>query len=105
MVGLLLTGVVIGPHVLGLFRENRPIADFFADLGKLLLMFSAGLEIDLVLFRRAKNKSILFGLITTGVPLGVGVAVGLFFGYGLLTAIVLGITAGIPHTPWHADPG
>ena len=90
MVGLLLTGVVIGPHVLGLFKENRPIADFFAEMGKLLMMFSAGLEIDLALFRRAKNKSILFGLITTGIPLGIGVAVGLFFGYGLLTAIVLG---------------
>ncbi len=94
MVGLLLTGVVIGPHVLGLFKENRPIADFFADLGKLLLMFSAGLEIDLALFLRAKNKSILFGLITTGIPLGIGVAVGLFYGYGLLTAIVLGSLLG-----------
>jgi Kef-type K+ transport system membrane component KefB len=86
--------VVIGPHVLGLFRENRPVADFFADLGKLLLMFSAGLEIDLALFRLARNKSILFGLISTGIPLGIGVAVGLFFGYGVLTAIVLGSLLG-----------
>ena len=45
-VGLLLFGVVLGPHVLGLFGEDRPIANFFAVLGKLLLMFSAGLEID-----------------------------------------------------------
>jgi Kef-type K+ transport system membrane component KefB len=90
MVGLLLTGVVIGPHVLGFFGEDRPIMDFFAELGKLLLMFTAGLEIDLALFRRAKNKSILFGLITTGVPLALGTGVGLLFGYGLITAIVVG---------------
>jgi Kef-type K+ transport system membrane component KefB len=47
VVGLLLSGVLLGPHGLDLVGQNRPIADFFADLGKLLLMFIAGLEIDL----------------------------------------------------------
>lgn len=42
VVGLLLSGVVVGPHVLGIFGEQRPIAEFFADLVKLLLMFVAG---------------------------------------------------------------
>ena len=56
MVGLLLFGVILGPHVLGFFGEHRPIADFFAELGKLLLMFSAGLEIDIALFRRAQTR-------------------------------------------------
>jgi Kef-type K+ transport system membrane component KefB len=58
VVGLLLSGVVLGPHVLGIARERTPIADFFAELGKLLLMFFAGLEIDLAQFRRAQNKSL-----------------------------------------------
>jgi Na+:H+ antiporter len=44
MVGLLLFGVALWPHVLGFIGEHRPIANFFAELGKLLLMFSAGLE-------------------------------------------------------------
>jgi Kef-type K+ transport system membrane component KefB len=65
MVGLLPFGVVLGPHVLGFFGEHRPIADFFVELGKLLLMFSAGLEIDIALFRRAQTRSIIFGLFTT----------------------------------------
>jgi hypothetical protein len=34
MVGLLLFGVALGPHVLGFFGEDRPIANFFAELGK-----------------------------------------------------------------------
>jgi len=54
VVGLLLCGVLIGPHVLGIFPVHPSVADFFADLGKLLLMFFAGLEIDLALFRRAR---------------------------------------------------
>ena len=90
VVGLLLSGVVLGPHMLDVFGEQRPIADFFADLGKLLLMFFAGLEIDLALFRRAQRKAITFGLITTSFPLGLGTAVGLLFGYGVVTAVVLG---------------
>jgi Na+:H+ antiporter len=90
VVGLLLSGVVLGPHMLDVFGEQRPIADFFADLGKLLLMLFAGLEIDLALFRRAQRKAITFGLITTSFPLLLGTAVGLLFGYGVVTAVVLG---------------
>jgi Kef-type K+ transport system membrane component KefB len=82
----------MGPHVVGIFGESptRPTADFFAELGKLLLMFFAGLEIDLALFRKTRNKSILFGLFTTSIPLLLGTAVGLLFGYQLIPAIVLG---------------
>jgi len=90
VVGLLLCGVVIGPHVLGVFPVHPSIADFFADLGKLLLMFFAGLEIDLALFRRARTRSITFGLLTTSIPLALGTAVGLWFGYQTVAAIVLG---------------
>lgn len=90
MVGLLLFGVALGPHVLGLFGENRPVADFFAELGKLLLMFSAGLEIDITLFRKAETRSIIFGLVTTTVPLLLGTLLGLAFGYAVLPALVVG---------------
>ena len=86
VVGLLFSGVVLGPHVLDMFGEKRPIADFLADLGKLLLMFFAGLEIDLALFRRAQRKAITFGVITTTLPLLLGTAVGVLFGYGMVTA-------------------
>ena len=89
-VGLLFAGVLMGPHVAGVFGEKRPVADFLADLGKLLLMFFAGLEIDLNHFRQAQSKSITFGVITTSVPLVMGTAVGLWFGYGLVPAIVIG---------------
>ena len=89
-VGLLLGGVIIGPYVLGLFGTDRPIADFMAELGKLLLMFFAGLDIDLALFRRARNRSIAFGITTTVLPLVLGTAVGLAFGYAAIPAIVIG---------------
>jgi Kef-type K+ transport system membrane component KefB len=90
VVGLLLSGIVLGPHVFGIFGEQRPVADFFANLGKLLLMFVAGLEMDLARFRQTQSRSITFGLITASVPLMLGAAVGLSFGYEPIAAIVIG---------------
>ena len=89
-VGLLLGGVVVGPYVLGIFTQERPIADFLAEIGKLLLMFFAGLDIDLALFRRARKRSVAVGLATTVIPLLLGTAVGLVFGYAAIPAVVIG---------------
>jgi Kef-type K+ transport system membrane component KefB len=90
VVGLLLAGILLGPHVLDIFGKERPVADFMSELGKLLLMFYAGLEVDLKLFRRAKDRVITFGIITTTIPLLLGTAVGFWFGYAAIPAIVLG---------------
>jgi Kef-type K+ transport system membrane component KefB len=89
-VGLLLSGVLVGPYVLDIFGTVRAIADFLAERGKLLLMFFAGLEINLALFRRARNRSIAFGIVTTVLPLLLGTIVGLSFGYAAIPAIVIG---------------
>jgi Kef-type K+ transport system membrane component KefB len=90
VVGLLFSGIIVGPHGLDVIGTNRPIADFFADLGKLLLMFCAGLEIDLALFQRARNRVVAFGLLTTSLPLLLGTSVGLLFNYRPVAAVVLG---------------
>jgi Kef-type K+ transport system membrane component KefB len=90
VVGLMLSGVALGPHVLELFGQQAPVADFFGELGKLLLMFLAGLEIDMSLFAQARARSLIFGVVTTGVPLLFGTAVGLWFGYPAVASVVLG---------------
>jgi Kef-type K+ transport system membrane component KefB len=90
LVGLLAFGVLLGPHVLEVAGPDRPIAQFFADLGKLMLMFTAGLEIDIDLFRRAQTRCLAFGLITTLVPQAFGTACGLAFDYPIIPAVVIG---------------
>jgi Kef-type K+ transport system membrane component KefB len=90
LVGLLAFGVLLGPYVLDVAPVNHPIVQFFGDLGRLLLMFAAGLEIDLSLFRKAQTRSIIFGVITTIVPQVLGTAYGLVFGYGIIPSIVIG---------------
>jgi Kef-type K+ transport system membrane component KefB len=90
LVGLLTFGVLIGPYVLDIAPVNHPIVQFFGDLGRLLLMFTAGLEIEIDLFRKVQTRSIIFGVITTIVPQLLGTAYGLAFGYGIIPAIVIG---------------
>src|SRR5262249_14625320 len=89
-VGLLLAGLAIGPHGLDVIGDKRPIVDFLAEVGKLLLMFMAGLEVNLALFKAARNKILTFGFLTTLMPQLLGTGVALLFGYPLVPAIVIG---------------
>ena len=90
VVGLILTGILCGPHVLGMTRHTAPVLAMFAEIGRLLLLFFVGLEIDLTLFNQAKWRTTFFGLATFLLPLGFGVALGLGFGYSLVAAVLIG---------------
>lgn len=90
VVGLLLSGVLLGPHMLDVFPRDHPVAEFFSELGMLLLMFFAGWEIDLDLFRQKILRSIVFGVATTALPLILGALVAHWLGYAILPAIVIG---------------
>jgi Kef-type K+ transport system membrane component KefB len=90
MVGLLAAGVVFGPSVLAIAPKNPQVAAFFSEIGKLLLMFFAGLEIDITQFNRTRNRSMAFGVLTFALPLAAGICVGRMFGYGWLAALLIG---------------
>jgi Kef-type K+ transport system membrane component KefB len=96
-VGLILMGVLLGPHVLGVYGESRPTAEFFSELGKLLLLFSIGLEVDVERFRDARFRSIVLGSLTTLLPLAFGAAVALLLGAGVLPALAIGCLVA-PHS-------
>jgi Kef-type K+ transport system membrane component KefB len=89
-VGLLLAGVVLGPSGLHIAPEHGEVAHFFADIGKLLLMFFAGLEIDLDQFLRVRNRSLTFGVATFAFPMLAGITVGLAFDNGWIGALLIG---------------
>ena len=89
-VGLLLAGVALGPSGLHTLPNASPVAEFFAEIGKLLLMFFAGLEIDLSQFRRTGSRSLVFGCLTFSIPLVLGAVIGALAGYGWLAAVLIG---------------
>src|SRR5690554_2147525 len=71
IIGLIIAGVLIGPHGLYILEKNSAL-DLFSTIGLLYIMFIAGLELDLNEFKAHKNKSLLFGFFTFIIPLGVG---------------------------------
>ncbi len=90
LVGLLVAGVVLGQSALGLLDAQDPTIKLLADIGKIYLMFVAGLEIDLGQFRQTKNRSLGFGFATFIIPLMTGTLIGLSFGFGWNAAILIG---------------
>lgn len=71
IIGLIISGVVIGPFGLGILENNAAI-ELFSTIGILYIMFIAGLELDMNQFKMHKYKSLLFGFFTFAIPLAVG---------------------------------
>lgn len=87
--GLLIAGVVAGPHGLGLVQEREPI-EVLAEVGVVLLLFGIGLELSLSRLRRIVRYLLVGGVIQVGGSFAVGLALGLAFGRDVASAFVLG---------------
>ena len=90
LVGLLFAGILFGRDGLGLLDQSQESIKLLGDIGKIYLMFVAGLEIDLDDFRLSKNKALVFGLFTFAIPLLIGSGVGFTFDLGANASILLG---------------
>jgi Kef-type K+ transport system membrane component KefB len=71
IIGLIISGVIIGPHGLNILAKNSAV-DLFSTIGLLYIMFIAGLELDMNEFKANRNKSIVFGFFTFIIPLAIG---------------------------------
>jgi Kef-type K+ transport system membrane component KefB/nucleotide-binding universal stress UspA family protein len=90
LVGLLVAGVILGPHGLQLLSAEGPVMPLLSDIGLLYLMFVAGLEIDMVQFQKMKYRSAGFGSLTFFLPLIVGIGIGYFSGFSWVSSILIG---------------
>lgn len=71
IVGALAAGIILGPMVLDVVERNDLIIDL-AELGVIVLMFSAGLETDIQELKKAGLASFVIALIGVIVPLAGG---------------------------------
>lgn len=90
LVGLVCSGVVLGPSGWNLFQTESPMINLLSDIGLVYLIFVAGLEVDVEQFRRRQNRSLGFGIFTFFVPLIAGTLIGQAFSFGWLTSILIG---------------
>ncbi len=91
VIGLILAGVIIGPHGLNWLDNSHAGVELFSTIGLVYIMFIVGLELDLNEFSRNRNKSLGFGFFTFAIPLIIGFPVlyyilGYNFSTSLLTA-------------------
>ena len=90
LVGLLAAGVLLGGSGLSWLNPSSETMKLLSDIGKTYLMFVAGLEIDMALFQRTRNRSLSFGALTFAIPFACGVGVSLLLGFGPLAAVLVG---------------
>lgn len=89
MIGLLISGAVLGPHALGLLERDSSFI-LLGAVGLIYIMFTAALEIDLSVFKKYGLEGIAFGLLTFSLPMGLGLVVALYvLQFNMLAAILL----------------
>lgn len=101
VLGELLVGILLGPSLLDLlhlpFLEGEHLGETIAELGELgvlLLMFIAGLELHLDELTANTKVSALAGVMGVLAPVALGTATGLLFGFDTEAALFLGLTLG-----------
>lgn len=70
IIGLIIAGMAIGDHGFNIVAKGS--IDLFGKAGLLYIMFLAGLELDMAEFKKNKYKSLIFGVFTFAIPLGLG---------------------------------
>ncbi|WP_445218544.1 cation:proton antiporter [Bradyrhizobium sp. Pa8] len=89
-VGYILAGIILGPSVLSVLNPEGKVVTFFAELGKLLLMFFAGFEVNIAKFNEARHRAATFGLLTFAWPFALAIAVAATIGYSANSCAVIG---------------
>lgn len=90
LIGLIIAGALIGPNGFGILDRDSSIV-VSGTTGLLYIMFLAGLEIDLVEFKKNKWKSLTFGLFTFAFPMVVGTSAAYYvLHYPLMTSVLIG---------------
>ena len=80
VVGALAAGLILGPAMLGWLQETEFI-DMMAELGVIVLMFTAGLETDIKELKKSGKASFVIALIGVIVPLAGGFGLAYFFNH------------------------
>ncbi|MDR0304187.1 MAG: cation:proton antiporter [Chitinispirillales bacterium] len=88
--GVIFFGIILGPDCLNVLERDTGIL-LFGTVGIIYIMFYSGLEIDLKDFKKKKDKSIAFGLLTFIIPMSAGFLAGHFLlKFDLTTSILFG---------------
>ena len=89
VIGEILTGMLLGPHVLGLIKPTIFIQGI-SQIGIVLLMFLVGLRVDLNEIKKLLERSSLIAFLGVVLPLIIGIFLGTSLGWGNKESLILG---------------
>ena len=98
--GEIMAGFLLGPAIFNFIDPQIDGLNGIVELGVFLLIFAAGLEIDLKDFIISlKNKALICGIIAFILSFGSGCFFGFLFDFNLFTCIVIGLCFAITAIP------
>src|SRR5262245_65615236 len=97
IVGYLLAGVAVGPFTPG-FVAHGGIAEQFAELGVILLMFGVGLHFHLEELLAVRKVALPGALAQSAVATGLGVLLARAVGWGTGAGVVFGLAVSVAST-------
>ena len=97
IVGFLLTGLIAGPHGLGLIQADREV-EILAEIGVILLLFAVGIEFSLKNLLRIKQAVLMGGSLQVGLTLLAAFALARHFGQTTNESLFIGCLAAVSST-------
>ncbi len=97
LVGLMLTGMAIGPYGLGLVADVAGI-EMLAEIGVMLLLFTIGLEFSLARLREMKRLVLVGGGLQVILTVAAVTGASILFGRGMGQAIFFGFLVAMSST-------
>jgi len=97
VVGLLILGMVAGPHVLALVK-NGDLISIFSELGTILLLFTVGIEFSVSHLIKSGFRAVLITFFKMLILFFFGYEVALYFGLGLTSALFAGAMVSVTST-------
>ena len=97
IVGFLLTGLIAGPHGLGLIQVDREV-EILAEIGVILLLFAIGIEFSLKNLLRIKQSVLIGGSLQVGLTLLAAFALARYFGQATNESLFIGCLAAVSST-------
>jgi Kef-type K+ transport systems, membrane components len=98
VLGELVAGMILGPYALGslivvngvqLIQINE-IVSAFGEIGGILILFAAGLEMTFQDFRKVGTAGFVIGTCGVIVPFVMGYGLAMLLGYGIVAGLVIG---------------
>lgn len=97
ILGFLLTGILIGPHAMGLVHESEQI-EFISEIGVILLLFVIGMELSIKQLISIKNTVFIGGALQVGLTVLVAYLIYYFLGNQWNEALFIGFLFSLSST-------